>query len=148
MARPREPIYPRFITKIDFDGPIPAHMTHLGPCWEWVGAVGKRGYGLLTVNNRPVYAHRLALAMLLGHPLESSEHTLHHCDNSKCVRPDHLFLGDQATNIRDLWEKRRHPNWIRTHCSRGHLYSGRYRRQQVCKVCHRMACAKYLAKKV
>ena len=32
---------------------------------------------------------------------------LHHCDNKACVRPDHLFLGTQADNIHDMWEKNR-----------------------------------------
>lgn len=30
---------------------------------------------------------------------------MHHCDNKKCVRPDHLYLGTQKENIRDIKER-------------------------------------------
>lgn len=31
----------------------------------------------------------------------------HKCDNRKCVRPDHLFLGTYTDNINDMWKKNR-----------------------------------------
>jgi hypothetical protein len=34
----------------------------------------------------------------------------HHCDNRKCINPEHLFLGTNADNIRDRDKKGR--GWI------------------------------------
>lgn len=29
----------------------------------------------------------------------------HHCDNKKCCNPEHLYVGTQAENMRDLAER-------------------------------------------
>lgn len=81
-------------------------------CWIWTGQLfGRRGgYGSFTC--RPagvlrVRAHRFAAMLSLGRALARDEHVLHRCDNPMCVRPDHLFLGDQASNMRDKVSKAR-----------------------------------------
>lgn len=75
-------------------------------CWLWTGnALSKRGgYGVFT--NRPSgivmkRAHRLSWELYKNVTLTGDQHVLHKCDNPLCVNPDHLFIGDQATNMED-----------------------------------------------
>jgi hypothetical protein len=77
-------------------------------CHEWTGALGGSfGYGVFMVRTgRQERAHRYAWEQANG-PLAEGECVLHRCDNPKCVRVDHLFLGDRADNIRDASVKLR-----------------------------------------
>jgi HNH endonuclease len=40
--------------------------------------------------------------------ITSEQQVLHHCDDRRCVRPDHLFLGDNDANVADKMAKGRH----------------------------------------
>lgn len=40
-------------------------------------------------------------------PIPAGQRALHQCDNPPCIRPDHLFLGTQADNVRDMVAKSR-----------------------------------------
>lgn len=77
-------------------------------CWEWKGSTQEPGYGTLGLGggSRRGFAHRVSWEIHRG-PLKPGEHVLHTCDNPPCVNPDHLFLGDQAANMRDAWAKGR-----------------------------------------
>lgn len=54
-------------------------------------------------------AHRVSW-ILTGRELPDAMKVLHECDNVKCVRPSHLFLGSQAENVRDMIAKGRAPS--------------------------------------
>ena len=79
-----------------------------GPgCWEWMGCTNYvRGYGVFKFLGKNCMAHRMAWNLHYGDIPEGMS-VLHHCDNSKCVNPDHLFLGTQCDNLRDMEVKGR-----------------------------------------
>lgn len=75
-----------------------------GECWEWQGRLNLTGYGVVGKNK---LAHRVAYELWNGE-LTEGLHVCHSCDNPKCCNPEHLFLGTQRDNIRDMVDKRRH----------------------------------------
>lgn len=75
-------------------------------CWLWCGRFQSRGYGLLNWNGEKLYAHRIAW-FLSSANWPGDMFVLHHCDNPPCVRFDHLFLGTQHDNARDMFMKGR-----------------------------------------
>jgi HNH endonuclease len=96
---------------------IPEHA-----CWEWIGTKNEYGYGIKTVNNKAVRAHRLSWEIHNG-AIPKNLCVCHKCDNPGCVRPDHLFLGTKKDNNRDKGNKGRHPCSLKTHCPSGHEYT-------------------------
>lgn len=79
-------------------------------CWEWDASKTTHGYGRLSICRKGVvrhcYAHHISWAIHFG-PVPQGSCVCHHCDNPQCVRPDHLFLGDQKANMQDRDKKGR-----------------------------------------
>lgn len=75
-------------------------------CWEWQGAISSGRYGHMWCVDKNVYAHRISYALHYG-PIPEGMLVLHKCDNTKCVNPDHLFLGTHQDNMDDCVNKRR-----------------------------------------
>jgi len=87
---------------------IVVRVPALGPCWEWLGARTKNGYGSLRWKGRVVYVHRLVLAFKRRRQRKgiAGVYALHACDNKPCCNPDHLGPGTQSKNMTE-WAKRR-----------------------------------------
>lgn len=118
----------RFWSFVDKNGPV--IRPELGPCWVWSGAMTPRGYGWFHLwlpdskkqetgtpivrTGKAMFAHRFSWELANGaieghqHHVEEEEISVcHHCDNPKCVRPDHLWLGSDQDNMADMRAKGR-----------------------------------------
>ena len=83
------------------------HVKKTKGCWLWTAGKSK-GYGVFKLRGKIVKAYRHSWELANG-PIPKGRWICHHCDNPPCVRPDHLFLGDNKANMRDMWNKGRHP---------------------------------------
>lgn len=76
-------------------------------CWLWIGPThSPGGYGQFNNKRTRCYAH-IASWILANGPIPDGLFVLHECDNPRCVRPGHLFLGTQGDNVRDMLSKGR-----------------------------------------
>ena len=99
-----------------------AKVDKTGDCWECTAGTRSIGYGQLYVGGpfRMMDAHRFS-AMLHFGMFDLRLYVCHTCDNPKCVRPDHLYLGTPSDNWRDTLERVRKP--IQSCTKAGHPYT-------------------------
>lgn len=77
-------------------------------CWVWNGYRMRLGYGRVALDGKAVSAHRASYMTFRG-PIPKGAFVCHTCDNRACINPDHLYLGNHATNMRDMTARQRHP---------------------------------------
>jgi hypothetical protein len=71
-------------------------------CWIWQGPEAGE-YGAW---GRHDYAHRASWRFYYGE-IPDGLNVCHTCDVPKCVNPEHLFLGTQHDNLKDMYAKGR-----------------------------------------
>lgn len=109
-------------------------------CWLWSGRIrtNNRGlsYGSVSVQGKKTGAHRYAYTAEIG-PIPEGMVIDHLCRTPLCVNPAHLEPVTHQENVRRgiVGENNR----SKTHCSRGHEYSGEnlylYRGGRYCRAC-------------
>jgi len=84
-------------------------VDKLGPddCWNWTAKTSLDNYGQFSYKGRVNKAHRIAWLLTHG-SIPDNLCILHHCDNSLCCNPAHLFSGTHTENMRDMVIKCRH----------------------------------------
>lgn len=98
-----------FWERIDKNGPIPERYPELGPCWIYTGGRDDDNYGRIHARHLGLQIRTNRLCWIIRHgSIPSHLHACHKCDNPPCSNPDHLFLGTDSDNFRDMSIKGRH----------------------------------------
>jgi len=106
-------------------------------CWLWLGYLNNKGYGKLSVNLQPVYAHRFAFEQFRG-PIPPDKEIDHTCRNHACVNPRHMDIVTTKEN----GDRGRVARWT-GYCIRGHpwdadnTYINPNTGHSMCRTCHR-----------
>lgn len=90
-------------TLLDRFWPKVEKLANESGCWLWLASTLKTGYGKFHIPGVRGWtsAHRVSYLIHYGE-LPSDKMVLHKCDTPGCVRPDHLYLGDHISNMRDM----------------------------------------------
>lgn len=76
-------------------------------CWIWTAATNRQGYGLFHVGTKHTAAARVSWELYNGE-IPLGKYVCHKCDIPICVNPNHLFIGTQTDNMRDMSAKGRY----------------------------------------
>ena len=74
-------------------------------CWEWSASRDSKGYGYFK-HDGMIRAHRWSAKYIAELDVEGNL-VCHHCDNPCCVNPEHLFIGLDKDNVKDMISKGR-----------------------------------------
>lgn len=82
-------------------------------CMVWQKSIQSNGYGQISSKHtQETLAHRASYEAFIA-PIPVNTVVCHHCDNPKCVNPEHLFLGSIQDNIFDRDNKNRQAKGVK-----------------------------------
>jgi DNA-directed RNA polymerase subunit RPC12/RpoP len=76
-------------------------------CWFWTKGVGTDGYAKFWIDGRTIHASNMAWRLTHETEIPKGLIIMHTCDDTLCVRPDHLKLGTHKENTQDMIQKGR-----------------------------------------
>ena len=85
------PRWPKQTTKERFYSHV-KKLPGRNACWEYQGALDGFGYRNFKLNGKVISAHHVVW-ILESKEAIGDQQVLHHCDNPRCVRIKHLYLG-------------------------------------------------------
>jgi hypothetical protein len=89
---------PRFLSKVDTNGPTPIHAPELGPCWIWKASLNFGGYASFSMNGKRVVAHKISF-LHFGGSIPKGLELDHLCKRRCCVNPAHLEAVTHRVNV-------------------------------------------------
>lgn len=94
-------------------------------CWLWTATKHKFGYGSFSYKSKKIGSHVFSFMLHKG-DIEKGRCVRHICDVPECVNPDHLILGTQLDNLRDMSSRGRgkNQNTDKEVCKNGHELKG------------------------
>ena len=115
-----------------------AKVKKTDSCWLWMGAAhSSKGYGRFDANGVRWLAHRYVFEISIGTIPQNCELD-HLCGNTSCVNPSHLEPVTPEEHYRR--SDQGSYNREKTHCPRGHSYSGSNlitrRNRRICRICN------------
>lgn len=109
-------------------------------CWTWCAGKNGNGYGQFFLDGQNRLSHRISLN-LFGVQIADGLVVDHICRNRSCVNPAHLRVVDRRTNALENSSANAYFNTLKTHCPKGHPYSGEnlivWRNKRMCRTCRR-----------
>ena len=82
------------------------HVDPTTGCWCWRGDIcPSTGYGRIKFGDNRYHVHRISAIINLGLSEEDSKQFACHkpiCSNRHCFNPDHLYVGDNRSNQKDV----------------------------------------------
>lgn len=90
-------------------------------CWLWISTLDRHGYGVLSVKNKTVFAHRFSYQRSIG-PIPDGLTLDHLCRVRSCVNPVHLQPISSRENVL-RGEGTGARNARKTHCLVGHEFN-------------------------